>query len=512
MLIQDIVNLTNTKLAGEMLLLEELLPYFDDVIDEINTRLNATFPSFTQHIKKLEAEGVPTLAQAYDLIPDIYIRNVVVTGAAYKFYLTDEEGMDTAQMYGALYNTNLFYMQRDFTEQVPEEYRANNHEGYLFSKAPNGPHETGILLFNPLNNPGIQINPDLRIYEGPQGPKGAKGDKGDRGPQGKQGPPGEKGDKGDRGEKGIGQRGPAGPRGPQGEQGPRGPIGLTGPIGPKGNTPQKGVDYWTPDDVALMQKDFVRNTDKAYQFVQNLYDAGTVGNVVQFSDYMSLTKWFNNTEYLPNFWEDEESSLRATPGQYIAIQDSALPDLVITLMYGGSSVPCTLKSNEQFLEQLNKKDVVRVGVYAFRAAGIKKANLTGYVYDTDYWEHNDAIYERLASVRKQGLSSTAPDGVVSFMLNPNTLYEINSSIKELSVTFTGYVTNVPGNSNTFTDIGTYYLSVDTHEDEEGNVYPAITFADIIKWAAPFEMKANTHYEIAIRNGYGVIAEFNEVIE
>lgn len=512
MLIQDIVNLTNTKLAGEMLLLEELLPYFDDVIDEINTRLNSTFPSFTQHIKNLEAEGEPTLSQGYELIPDMYIRNVVVTGAAYKFYLTDEEGMDTAQMYGALYNTNLFYMQRDFTEQVPEEYRANNHEGYLFSKAPNGPREAGGFPLNPLNHPGILINPDLRIYEGPQGPKGDKGDKGDRGPQGQQGPPGEKGDKGDRGEKGIGQIGPPGPRGPQGEQGPRGPIGLRGPAGP---TPQKGIDYWTPADIDDIRKDIVLKNDETYQFTENLWNDDVIGHVVHFDDYMSLIEWFNNnnSNSLPNWGGDEESiSSRAKPGQYIAINDSTLPDLVIIGIYWGSTRPCTLESNEQFLEQLNVEGTVRVGSSVFRAAGVKKANLEDYVCDPDYQEHQDAIYERLASVQRLTFNTSASNGIALIQLRPNSLYEIVSSVKELNVTLIEYATSVPGNSNLFADVGTYYLSVDTHEDEEGNVYPAITFTDIIKWAAPFEMKANTHYEIAIRNGYGVIAEFNEVIE
>ena len=55
----------------------------------------------------------------------------------------------------------------------------------------------------------------------------------------------------------TGIQGPAGPQGPQGVQGsqgnvgPQGPKGDTGPQGPagaNGQTPTRGVDYWTQED------------------------------------------------------------------------------------------------------------------------------------------------------------------------------------------------------------------------------------------------------------------------
>lgn len=77
---------------------------------------------------------------------------------------------------------------------------------------------------------------------------------------------GEKGDKGD-----VGPMGPAGPQGPQGAQGiqgetgpvgPQGPKGETGPKGDPGYTPQKGVDYWTTEEVDAVTADAVGKAEE----------------------------------------------------------------------------------------------------------------------------------------------------------------------------------------------------------------------------------------------------------
>ena len=47
MKIKDIVKLTNTYLAGEQLVYQKLVPFYDAVIDEINSRLNSTYPTFS---------------------------------------------------------------------------------------------------------------------------------------------------------------------------------------------------------------------------------------------------------------------------------------------------------------------------------------------------------------------------------------------------------------------------------------------------------------------------------
>lgn len=66
----------------------------------------------------------------------------------------------------------------------------------------------------------------------PRGDKGVKGDKGDKGDRGEQGVKGDKGDKGDRGERGA-----------------DGKDGINGADGKDGYTPQKGVDYFTAQDI-----------------------------------------------------------------------------------------------------------------------------------------------------------------------------------------------------------------------------------------------------------------------
>lgn len=127
--------------------------------------------------------------------------------------------------------------------------------------------------------------------KGEKGDKGDKGDKGEQGIQGIQGIQGEKGDTGEKGEKGdTGIQGPKGEKGEQGEQGLKGDTGETGPqgeqgiqgvqgpkgekgdkgeqgvqgiqgekgekgdTGPAGHTPQKGVDYFTNQEIEEIEE------------------------------------------------------------------------------------------------------------------------------------------------------------------------------------------------------------------------------------------------------------------
>jgi hypothetical protein len=257
MLITEIISKINTKLSGELLITEELLPFLDDVIDDINEKLNAKYPSFTEYIK--QQIDVTFDKQVYDLFPDTYIRSVVIVGAAYKYYITDEEGTSTADNYAMQYQAALFYMQRDYSASVPSEYKKDG-AGFLNSGVPHGSAETVDMKFiaEVLRNPLYQslvpfINPDIRYYEGPQGPKGDKGDKGDPGKDGNIGPQGPQGIQGLRGPQGIqGLRGPQGIqglRGPQGIQGLRGPQGIQGLRGPQGPQGPKGDNAILPSDV-----------------------------------------------------------------------------------------------------------------------------------------------------------------------------------------------------------------------------------------------------------------------
>ena len=267
MRISEIIKRVNEKLAGETLLYSQLEVFLDEVVDDINAKLNSKFPSFST---VYTADALKNDV-GYDYFPEKYIRSVVVTGAAYKFFCTDEEGLPTAQQYAFDYNTNLFIMERDYSNQVPEEYQASE-QGYL-----NGPDLSTFLKHIPkAEGQHLYVGTDpvyvaIQGFIGPQGPQGPQGPTGSHGPafkyedftpeqlealrgpqgpigpqgfQGEQGPqgiPGEQGPQGKQGVQGLrGIQGPQGHTGPQGPEGPQGPQGVRGPRGFKGDTGEVG--------------------------------------------------------------------------------------------------------------------------------------------------------------------------------------------------------------------------------------------------------------------------------
>jgi len=129
MTLSRIIQSINDKLAGELLTYDALKTHIDSVIDDINTSLNAKFPVITD----FDATSYPDKYPNYDFIPDKYIRSVVIPGAAYKFYVTDEEGIQTAQQYSYDYSNAMFYMIRDYTAQVPLEYQDTDSIGCVIS-------------------------------------------------------------------------------------------------------------------------------------------------------------------------------------------------------------------------------------------------------------------------------------------------------------------------------------------------------------------------------------------
>lgn len=128
MLYNNIIGLISKHLADELVSESEMLSYMDRVIDDINTQMNTTFPTFTE-FKELNANIDGTLLD-YNVFPDKYIRSVVIPGAAYKYYTTDEEGSYAAPKYEEDYKQGLFYMIRDFSFSVPPEYQADA-QGYV---------------------------------------------------------------------------------------------------------------------------------------------------------------------------------------------------------------------------------------------------------------------------------------------------------------------------------------------------------------------------------------------
>lgn len=134
MLVTEIVKRINKLLAGEQLTYRQLEPFLDEVIYDINSQLNSCFPAFS------ELEADITSEVDYNFFPEKYVRDVVVKGAAYKFYIMDEEGMQTADMYGYDYQNTLFVMTRDYIDFVPEEYDTEQ-TGSLVFEQPDGKDE-----------------------------------------------------------------------------------------------------------------------------------------------------------------------------------------------------------------------------------------------------------------------------------------------------------------------------------------------------------------------------------
>lgn len=125
MTLTQLITFVNAKLAGEILTYDQLKVHLDAVIDDINSKLNSTFPSFSE-FNSTDYSAYPN----YNLFPDKYIRSVVTTGAAFYFYITDEEGALSAIEYGKEYQTKLFEMQRDYSNSIPSEYQATA-QGYV---------------------------------------------------------------------------------------------------------------------------------------------------------------------------------------------------------------------------------------------------------------------------------------------------------------------------------------------------------------------------------------------
>lgn len=133
--LSTLVNLVNKKLAGELLTYKEMVTYLDQAVDDINTLMNTTFPVFSE----LEAG-----ATVYNAFPDMYIRQVVVPGAAWAFYTVDEEGVETARQYNIDFQTNKFTMLRDYLPYVDEKYSGLETGGMV------GPSESLTLGNNSI--------------------------------------------------------------------------------------------------------------------------------------------------------------------------------------------------------------------------------------------------------------------------------------------------------------------------------------------------------------------------
>ena len=141
--IKAVKDLVNARLAGEQLTYSTLRPYLDAVVDDINSKLHAKFKTFS------EVSEYDT-TKDYTEFPDKYIRTVVAIGAASKWYIDDEEGIETATALAEQYRNNLFIMVRDYGPLVPEDKQADSGSGYLQ---------------DPCSTKPAGINPEIRYIE-----------------------------------------------------------------------------------------------------------------------------------------------------------------------------------------------------------------------------------------------------------------------------------------------------------------------------------------------------------
>lgn len=124
MLLTTVQKLFNEALAGETLSYKEMLPHLDAAIDDINAKLNTIYPVFSEvPYENSESE--------YSFFPDKYIRMVVIPGAAWHFYVMDEEGLQTAPQYQADFENGKFLMQRDMLYKIPEEFQDDDQQGFI---------------------------------------------------------------------------------------------------------------------------------------------------------------------------------------------------------------------------------------------------------------------------------------------------------------------------------------------------------------------------------------------
>lgn len=179
--IKKIIDYINRGyIASDYLREPDVYYYMDMVIDDINERLQAKFPTFTGWVDFVAAwnariagpqpvpgEGFPEQPEQpvvppkppkpkrpaipapipfypphpigpipiipaklktntnYDAFPDEYLRTVVALGVAVKFYTRDEEGEQIALDYQNRYEAALFKMVRDYHNRVPWYFQDN---------------------------------------------------------------------------------------------------------------------------------------------------------------------------------------------------------------------------------------------------------------------------------------------------------------------------------------------------------------------------------------------------
>lgn len=202
--IKKLVDYVNRSfIASDYLRAPDIYYYMDLVIDDINERLQAKFPTFTDWIdfvanwnaivqgpnptpdgeipedlpewpelprphrhreipvvdktprpyRRYHEPAIPMQLRrndVYDAFPDKYLRSVVALGVAVKFYTRDEEGEQIALDYQNRYERALFNMTRDYHNQVPWYFQENTGGFIDFScireELPFDLHPRGVVM------------------------------------------------------------------------------------------------------------------------------------------------------------------------------------------------------------------------------------------------------------------------------------------------------------------------------------------------------------------------------
>lgn len=286
-------------------------------------------------------------------------------------------------------------------------------EGYEGPQGPQGPQ--GIQ--GDTGPQGPKGDTGAKGEQGPRGEKGEKGDTGDPGPAGKDGATGPQGETGPQGPQGNpGPQGPQGEPGPQGEQGPKGDAGPQGPQGepgPAGYTPQRGVDYWTEEDVESIH-DYVDQ-----QLIQTAIKPVKTGELISITDsieypFVGLTVYGKSTQDGTPSPENPVPIVSAGDGGDITVTvndgGDASQTLPISTPNGLPGIPVgsggnyTDSSGQQWIcdeiDLARGKYVQRVGKTVVDGTEIKfKANSAG-----DYWnlppQSAPGISERRRAISK----------------------------------------------------------------------------------------------------------------
>lgn len=210
----------------------------------------------------------------------------------------------------------------------------------------------------------------------------------------------------------------------------------------------------------------------------------------------------------------EEIYVPVTIGTPIYIEEISESMLVATSKYDDYVGRNMSWTKNELLSEINENGEVRAGYFGYKLTA-RREDYEKYASFINSLHYDKSIPTYLSELKNDmeyvvlddmntAISNAIKNnngklivGGGSFVPEPNNVYTINGDTTIILPT-------------EYSEIEEYYFSIDTSFGSDGNITPSIAFENVIKWSTPFEIKADTHYEIAIRNGYGVIAEFNEV--